>query len=56
MTDEKRQRRQRELRRLDARLEKLYREHPIWHWLLAIGVALAVLTLAMLVRWLLEAR
>jgi hypothetical protein len=56
MEDRKRQRRQEQLRRLDAWLQKPHQEHPILHWLLAIGIAVAVLAVAMLLRWLLEPR
>jgi hypothetical protein len=56
MDERKRQRRQEEFKRLDAWLEKLYREHPVLHWLLAIGIAMAILAVAMLLRWLLEPR
>ena len=45
-------RRQKELRRLDAWLDRLYSEHPVLHWLLAIGIAIGVLAIAMLLKWL----
>jgi len=45
--------RQEELRKIDAWLEHLHREHPVFHWLLAIGIAVGVFSIAMFLKWLL---
>jgi len=37
MGEQKRKRRQEELRRIDAWLQKLHRDHPVVAWLLAFG-------------------
>lgn len=50
--NQKRSQRQKELRRIDAWLDRLYSEHPVLHWLLAIGIAIGVLAIAMLLKWL----
>lgn len=34
------------------RLDRLHREHPVLRWLLAIGIAIGVLAIAMLLKWL----
>jgi hypothetical protein len=44
--------RQEELRRIDAWRDRLHRKHPVLHWLLAIGIAVGVLAIAMLLKWL----
>lgn len=54
MDERKRQRRQEQFRRLNEWLQKLHREHPISNWLLTFGFAVAILLVAVLLRWLLS--
>ncbi len=54
MNEEKRKRRQEELHRIDSWLQRLYREHPWRFNLLAVGLALAVFLIAMLLKQFLE--
>ena len=50
--NQKRRQRQEKLRRIDAWLDRLHGENPVSHWLVAIGIAIGVLAIAMLLKWL----
>jgi hypothetical protein len=54
VNEEKRKRRQEELRRLDSWLHRLHREHRLQFNLLVVGLALAVFLVAMLLKYFLE--
>jgi hypothetical protein len=54
MDEQKRKRRQEELRRIDTWLQKLHRDHPVLAWLLTLGLALGIFVAAMLLRAFLE--
>ena len=54
MGEQKRKRRQEELRWIDAWLQKLHQDHPVLAWLLALGLALGILGAAMVLRGFLD--
>jgi hypothetical protein len=54
MDEQKRKRRQEELRRIDSWLQRMHREHPWRFNLLAVGLALAVFLVAMLLKQFLQ--
>jgi len=56
MNDQKRQQRRQQLRQFDAWLERLFREHRFLFYLLAVGISVVVLGVAVLfvelLKWL----